>query len=61
MVESEKNPGRQDTEDSEEDNDIIPAKKRDKLALVMTNRSAKLTNYTLVCSPQVLIREVNFS
>ena len=61
MVESEKNPGRQDTEDTEEDEEIIPAKRRDNLALVVTNRTAQLTNYTLVCSPQVLIREVNFS
>ena len=57
MVESEKNPGRQAPTETEENTPDVPTK-RQNLAL-RSNRSSEMTNYTLVCSPQVIIREVS--
>ena len=59
VVESEKNSGWKDS--SGEDLEKSQSKNREKDALVMTSSRATHTNYTLVCSPQLLIREVFFS
>ena len=56
MVESEKNPGRPQTETE----DVGLKAGRERLALVTTKRSERMTNYSLACSPQVIIREVKF-
>ena len=56
MVESEKNPGRPQTETE----DVGLKAERERLALVTTKRSERMTNYSLACSPQVIIREVKF-
>lgn len=55
MVESEKNPGPSQTETV----DVEVKAGRERLALVTTKRTEGITNYSLACSPQVFIREVN--
>ena len=60
MVESDKNPGRpqSETEGDGEREDVQLKAGREKLALVTPKRSERITNYSLACSPQVIIREV---
>ena len=60
-MESDKTPGRPqtETEGDGEKEDVQFKAGREKLALVTTRRSEGITNYSLACSPQVIIREVN--
>ena len=53
MVESEKNPAGRPPTETEEKKDG-----GEKFAAVSRRRSEGLTNYSLACSPQVIIREV---
>ena len=62
MVESDKTPGRSEseTEGDAEREDVQLKAEREKFALVSRprERSEGITNYSLACSPQVIIREV---
>ena len=63
MVESDKTPGRPQTESEGggEGEDVQLKAGREKLALVSRKRSEGITNYSLACSPQVIIREVKLT
>ena len=61
MVESEKNPAgrpQTETEGRGEKKDVELTAGGEKFGVVSRRRSEGLTNYSLACSPQVIIREV---